>query len=105
MLRVRDPAGPESRMRRFGTRIRRSFGRSLLWMTPIDEDDELRAQGGGRIFTSIAGPGGSGSDGYETDFSDAGAVSASSDDEVDLDDVAPRISDEAPDPLRRRQTM
>lgn len=103
MLRVRDPAGPESRMRRFGTRIRRSFGRSLLWMTPIDEDDELQAQGGGRLFTSTAGPGGDGSDGYETDFSDAGAVSASSDDEVDLDDVAPRT--EAPDPLRRRQTM
>jgi len=70
---------------------------------PHRRGDELRAQGGGRLFTSTAGPDGDGSDGYETDFSDAGAVNASSDDEVDLDDEAPRT--EAPDPLRRRQTM
>ena len=89
-LTIQDPSKiPESRIRSFGKKIRRSFGRVFAAIPedsisqepeagPRDVPVEVR----GSIFTSIAGHGGDVIDtDDESDASEAGDVSASSDDE------------------------
>ena len=89
-LTIQDPSKiPESRIRSFGKKIRRSFGR-VFQAIPEDSSpknqrpglETYRSKFGGSIFTSIAGHGGDVIDSdSETDASEAGDVSASSDDE------------------------
>ena len=90
-LTIQDPSKiPESRIRSFGKKIRRSFGR-VFAAIPEDQSpknqrpglETFRSKFGGSIFTSIAGHGGDVIDSdSETDASEAGDVSASSDDEA-----------------------
>ena len=91
-LTIQDPSKvPESRIRSFGKKIRRSFGRIL---PQIREDqspkhqrpglETFRSKFGGSIFTSIAGHGHpefSDTDDDESEAGDVSDVSASSDDE------------------------
>ena len=89
-LTIQDPSKiPESRIRSFGKKIRRSFGRIL---PQIREDqapknqrpglETFRSKFGGSIFTSIAGHGHPEFSDTEDDESEAASdVSASSDDE------------------------
>ena len=90
-LTIQDPSKiPESRIRSFGKKIRRSFGR-VFAAIPEDQSpknqrpglETFRSKFGGPIFTSIAGHGHpefSDTD-DESEASEAGDVSASSDDE------------------------
>ena len=90
-LTIQDPSKiPESRIRSFGKKIRRSFGR-VFAAIPEDQSpknqrpglETFRSKFGGSIFTSIAGHGHpefSDTD-DESEASEAGDVSASSDDE------------------------
>ena len=88
-LTIQDPSKiPESRIRSFGKKIRRSFGRVFA---AIPEDDSpkprpgletFRSKFGGSIFTSIAGHGHPEFSDTDDDESEAASdVSASSDDE------------------------
>ena len=89
-LTIQDPSKiPESRIRSFGKKIRRSFGRIL---PQIREDqsprnqrpglETFRSKFGGSIFTSIAGHGHPEFSDTDDDESEAASdVSASSDDE------------------------
>ena len=90
-LTIQDPSKiPESRIRSFGKKIRRSFGR-VFAAIPEDQSpkprpglETFRSKFGGSIFTSIAGHGGDVIDSEtesESEAGDVSDVSASSDDE------------------------